>query len=206
MTLIYPVILCGGSGTRLWPLSRQSMPKQFLNLIGENSLFQQAAQRFSGSQFLKPLVLTSNEYRFIAAHQLSDIDVEHNGLILEPSAKNTAPAILAAAETLCNKDADALLLVMPSDHYIPDHNARADLVRAAKSSAEAGAIITFGIQPDRPETGYGYIERGAALPESGGYSVTAFHEKPDEATAQAMLDSGTYFGIQVCFWLIAEPC
>ena len=110
---------------------------------------------------------------------------EPNGLMLEPSAKNTAPAILAAAETLCNKDADALLLVMPSDHYIPDHNALADLVLAAKSSAEAGAIITFGIQPDRPETGYGYIERGAALPESGGYSVTAFHEKPDEVSAQS---------------------
>ena len=192
MTLIYPVILCGGSGTRLWPLSRQSMPKQFLNLIGESSLFQQAAQRVSGSQFANPLVLTSNEYRFIAAQQLADIGVEPNGLMLEPSAKNTAPAILAAAETLCNKDADALLLVMPSDHYIPDHNALVDLVLAAKSSAEAGAIITFGIQPDRPETGYGYIERGAALPESGGYSVTAFHEKPDEVSAKAMLDRGTY--------------
>ena len=162
MAVICPVILCGGSGTRLWPLSRQSMPKQFLNLIGENSLFQQAAQRVSGSQFAKPLVITSHDYRFIAAQQLADIGMQPNGVVLEPSAKNTAPAILAAAEFLYQQDADALLLVMPSDHYIPEQQALADLVLAAKSSAEAGAIATFGIQPDRPETGYGYIERGEA--------------------------------------------
>ena len=192
MAVIYPVILCGGSGTRLWPLSRQSMPKQFLNLIGENSLFQQASQRFSDSQFAKPLVITSHDYRFIAAQQLADVGVEPNSLVLEPSAKNTAPAILAAAEFLCQQDADALLLVMPSDHYIPDQQALADLVLAAKSSAEAGAIVTFGIQPDRPETGYGYIERGEALSDADGYGVVAFHEKPDQATAQAMIASGTY--------------
>ena len=192
MTLIYPVILCGGSGTRLWPLSRQSMPKQFLNLIGENSLFQQAALRVSGAEFENPLVITSNEYRFIAAQQLADIGVVPNSLVLEPSAKNTAPAILAAAQTLYAKDADAMLLVMPSDHYIPDNKALTDLVIRAKVSAEAGTIITFGIQPDGPETGYGYIERGASVSREMGYAVTAFHEKPDEATAQAMLDSGTY--------------
>ena len=192
MTLIYPVILCGGSGTRLWPLSRQSMPKQFLNLIGENSLFQQAALRVSGAEFANPLVITSNEYRFIAAQQLGDIGVVPSSLVLEPSAKNTAPAILAAAQTLYAKDADALLLVMPSDHYIPDNKALTDVVIRAKVSAEAGTIITFGIQPDRPETGYGYIERGASVSGKTGYTVTAFHEKPDEATAQAMLDSGTY--------------
>ena len=192
MAVIYPVILCGGSGTRLWPLSRQSMPKQFLNLISENSLFQQAAQRVSGSQFAKPLVITSHDYRFIAAQQLADIGMQPNGVVLEPSAKNTAPAILAAAEFLYQQDADALLLVMPSDHYIPEQQALADLVLAAKSSAEAGAIATFGIQPDRPETGYGYIERGEALSDADGYGVVAFHEKPDQATAQAMLASGTY--------------
>lgn len=192
MTLIYPVILCGGAGTRLWPLSRQSMPKQFINLIGENSLFQQAALRVSGAEFANPLVITSNEYRFIAAQQLGDIGVVPDNLILEPSAKNTAPAILAAAQTLYSKNADALLLAMPSDHYIPDKKALTDLIFRAKASAEAGAIITFGIQPDRPETGYGYIERGAFVSEKRGFSVIAFHEKPDEATAQAMLDSGTY--------------
>ena len=192
MTLIYPVILCGGSGTRLWPLSRQSMPKQFLNLIGDQSLFQQAAQRVSGAEFANPLVLTSNEYRFIAAQQLADIGVEPNRLVLEPSAKNTAPAILAAAEILYQKDANACFLVMPSDHYIKEHQALADLVLTAKPSAEAGAIVTFGIQPDRPETGYGYIQQGVALPESGGFSVVAFHEKPDETTAREMLARGTY--------------
>ena len=192
MAVIYPVILCGGSGTRLWPLSRQSMPKQFLNLIGENSLFQQAVQRVSGSQFVKPLVITSNDYRFIAAQQLADIGIQHNGVMLEPSAKNTAPAILAAAEWLYQQDADALLLVMPSDHYIPDRQALTDLVLAAKSSAEAGAIVTFGIQPNRPETGYGYVEFGEALSDAEGYSVVAFHEKPDQTRAQAMFASGTY--------------
>lgn len=192
MTLIYPVVLCGGSGTRLWPLSRQSMPKQFLNLIGENSLFQQAAQRVSGSQFANPLVLTSNEYRFIAAQQLTDINVKASGLLLEPSAKNTAPAIIAAAETLHRGDPDAVMLVMPSDHYIPDDKGFTDVVMAAKPSAENGAVITFGIQPDRPETGYGYIETGEVLPGTNGFFVSAFHEKPDEITAQKMLDAGTY--------------
>ena len=192
MAVICPVILCGGSGTRLWPLSRQSMPKQFLNLIGDNSLFQQAAQRVSGSQFAKPLVITSHDYRFIAAQQLADIGMQPIGVVLEPSAKNTAPAILAAAEFLYQQDADAMLLVMPSDHYIPEQQALGDLVLVAKSYAEAGAIATFGIQPDRPETGYGYIERGEALSDANGYGVVAFHEKPDQATARAMLASGTY--------------
>ena len=190
--MIYPVILCGGSGTRLWPLSRQSMPKQFLNLIGENSLFQQAAQRVSGPDFADPLVITSHDYRFIVAQQLTDIGVETNSLLLEPSPKNTAPAILAAAEKLYQEDKGALMLVMPSDHYIPDHQALIDVVLAARPSAQSGAIITFGIQPDRPETGYGYIETGEGLSERGGYGVTAFHEKPDERRAQAMLDGGTY--------------
>jgi len=190
--MIYPVILCGGSGTRLWPLSRQSMPKQFLNLIGENSLFQQALQRVSGPDFADPLVITSHDYRFIVAQQLTDIGVKTNGLLLEPSPKNTAPAILAAAEKLYQEDKGALMLVMPSDHHIPDHQALSDVVLAARPSAQSGAIITFGIQPDRPETGYGYIETGEVLSERGGYSVTAFHEKPDEGRAQAMLDGGTY--------------
>ena len=192
MAMIYPVILCGGSGTRLWPLSRQSMPKQFLNLIGENSLFQQAAKRLSGSQFARPLVITSHDYRFIVAQQLADIGMQPSGVVLEPSAKNTAPAILAAAEFLNQQDSDALFLVMPSDHYIPDHQALSDLVLTAKSSAEAGDIVTFGIQPDRPETGYGYIKRGEALSDAGGYGVSAFYEKPDEIGAQAMLASGAY--------------
>ena len=179
MACIYPVILCGGSGTRLWPLSRQSMPKQFLNLVGKNSLFQQVAQRTAGSEFSHPLVLTSNEYRFVTAQQLSEIEVKPKSLVLEPSAKNTAPAILAAAQILFNQDHDALLLVMPSDHYIPDHEILTEVVLAAKPSAEEGIIITFGIEPDNPETGYGYIEVGEALSGTGGFRVTAFHEKPD---------------------------
>ena len=192
MTLIYPVILCGGSGTRLWPLSRQSMPKQFLNLIGENTLFQQAIRRVSGPDFANPLVVTSHDYRFIVAQQLTDLNVKASSLLLEPSPKNTAPAILAAAEKLNQEDESALILVMPSDHYVPDCQALSDLVLAARPSAQSGAIITFGVQPERPETGYGYIELGEMLSEQRGYSVTAFHEKPDKRRAQAMLDAGNY--------------
>ena len=189
---IYPLILCGGSGTRLWPLSRRSMPKQFLNLIGDKSLFQQASLSVLGPEFERPLIFTSNDYRFIVAQQLSDLDVKTTELVLEPSAKNTAPAILAAAEILHQKKENALLLVMPSDHYIPDQHAFIELVLSAKQVAETGAIVTFGVNPDRPETGYGYIELGEALSGSGGFKVLGFHEKPDKGSAEAMLDSGTY--------------
>ena len=120
MALIHPVILCGGTGTRLWPLSRRSLPKQFLNLTGESSLFQEAARRVSGHDFADPLVITANDYRFIAAQQLADIGIKSSNVLLEPSPKNTAPAIVAAAEKLYDGDPDAVMLVIPSDHYIPD--------------------------------------------------------------------------------------
>ena len=192
MAVIYPVILCGGTGTRLWPLSRRSMPKQFLNLTGKDSLFQQAALRVLGPDFAPPLVITANEYRFIAAQQLSDIGIKWRAVLLEPSPKNTAPAVLAAAEKLYADDPDAVMLVMASDGYIPEQSRFVDLVSAAGSFAEAGLMVTFGIQPDRPETGYGYIERGDALENTDGFYVKAFHEKPDKLTAQAMLERGEF--------------
>ncbi|MBL82123.1 MAG: mannose-1-phosphate guanylyltransferase/mannose-6-phosphate isomerase, partial [Rhodospirillaceae bacterium] len=130
--MIYPVILCGGSGTRLWPLSRRSMPKQFLNLTGKVSLFQQAALRVSGPEFEETLVITANDYRFIAAQQLVDIGIKSSTVLLEPSPKNTAPAVLAAAEKIYQEDPDALMLVVSSDHYIPDRSAFIERVVAAK--------------------------------------------------------------------------
>ena len=192
MAVIYPVILCGGTGTRLWPLSRRSMPKQFLNLTGADSLFQQAALRVLGPNFAPPLVITANEYRFIAAQQLADIGIKWRAVLLEPSPKNTAPAILAAAQKLYGDDPEAVMLVMASDGYIPEQKEFVDLVSAARCFAEAGLIVTFGIQPERPETGYGYIERGDALENTDGFYVKAFHEKPDNLTAQAMLERGGF--------------
>ena len=192
MALIYPVILCGGTGTRLWPLSRRSMPKQFLNLAGEDTLFQQAVLRVSGPDFASPLVITANDYRFIAAQQLADIGIIPNAVMLEPSPKNTAPAIVVAAEKLYDEDPYAVMLVVPSDHYIPDSKTFTERVVAARASAEAGDIVTFGIQPDRPETGYGYIETGHKLSEVDGFAVARFHEKPDGKTAQNMIGQGSY--------------
>ncbi len=192
MALIYPVILCGGAGTRLWPLSRRSMPKQFLNLTGQHSLFQQAALRVSGPQFRDPLVMTANDYRFIAAQQLADVGIKSSAVLLEPSPKNTAPAILAAAEKIYDEDPDALILVVSSDHYIPDRAAFIEKVVSAKTSAEAGYIVTFGIQPVCPETGYGYIETGQKLSEADGFNVAGFHEKPDEDYAEKMIEQGGY--------------
>ena len=192
MALIYPVILCGGTGTRLWPLSRRSMPKQFLNLTGKDSLFQQAVLRVSGPDFAAPLVITANDYRFIAAQQLADISITPIAVMLEPSPKNTAPAIVAAAERLYDIDPDTIMLAVPSDHYIPDTTAFTRRVAAARECAEAGKVVTFGIQPDRPETGYGYIEIGQKLPEAGGFAVIRFHEKPDVKAAQNMIGNGSY--------------
>ena len=193
MALIYPVILCGGSGTRLWPLSRRSMPKQFLNLMGKDSLFQQAALRVSGPEFEETLVITANDYRFIAAQQLVDIGIKSSTVLLEPSPKNTAPAILAAAEKIYQEDTNALMLVVSSDHYIPDRSAFIERVVAAKTSAESGSIVTFGIKPVRAETGYGYIETGQKLSDSDSFSVAGFHEKPDKNSAEKMIEQGGYF-------------
>ena len=193
MALIYPVILCGGAGTRLWPLSRRSMPKQFLNLTSRDSLFQQAALRVSGPEFENPLVITANDYRFIAAQQLADVGIKANAVLLEPSPKNTAPAILAAAAKIYDEDPDALMLVVSSDHYIPDRAAFTERVVAAKMSAKSGALVTFGIKPVRIETGYGYIETGQKLSDSDGFAVAGFHEKPDENSAKKMIDQGGYF-------------
>ena len=185
---IFSIVLCGGSGDRLWPLSRNNYPKQFLDLIGSESLFQQAAKR-SGLA-CKPIVLSGENYRFIVRQQLSEIGIEEADVIIEPSGKNTAPAILAAAFHSVKADPDAIMLVMPSDHYIPDEKAFADMITKAGRDLEDGQILCFGITPSRAETGYGYIKVEAR--NESVMSVAAFTEKPDAATAEMFLQSGEY--------------
>jgi mannose-1-phosphate guanylyltransferase/mannose-1-phosphate guanylyltransferase/mannose-6-phosphate isomerase len=187
---IVPVILCGGVGSRLWPLSRKSLPKQFAPLIGTQSLFEAAVNRVDRVEFADPIVVTSSDHRFLAEKQMRDCGC-FGSILLEPAGKNTAPAVFAAAHHVMKHNGDALLLVMPSDHHIPDQDAFSKMVLAGRAAAEAGAIVTFGVAPDRPETGYGYIELGQA---SAGevFAVKKFHEKPDLATAKTMLDAGHY--------------
>ena len=162
--VITPVILCGGSGTRLWPLSRKTYPKQFSELLGKNTIFQQSALRVASSEiasFRAPVVVTNSDFRFIVAHQLELCGVQANSIVIEPEGKNTAPAILAAALLAHGEDEHAVLLVAPSDHVIPDTLAFHRAVSAGLNAVSAGRIVTFGIQPNRPETGYGYLEVGS---------------------------------------------
>jgi mannose-1-phosphate guanylyltransferase / mannose-6-phosphate isomerase len=193
-TRIVPILMCGGAGTRLWPLSRKSYPKQFVPLIGETSLFQASAQRLTGEAFTAPVILTNADFRFIVQEQLADIDIFDATIMIEPDARNTAPAILAAALHLEKTQPDALMLVAPSDHVIPDSNAFGESIRAAIGAAEAGQLVTFGIQPTHPETGYGYLEL-SELVDAGSLSpikLKQFVEKPSAENARKMLESGNY--------------
>lgn len=192
--MIHPVILCGGSGTRLWPLSRQSYPKQFANLTGERSLFQTSALRCTGEGFAPPLIVTGDPFRFIVLEQLAGVEIAPQGVLIEPAARNTAPAILASALWLAARDPDAALLVLPSDHVIPDGAAFRAAVTAALPTARAGSLVTFGIQPTRAETGYGYLRLAAALPAGAQtpQPLAAFVEKPDAARAAAMVADGAH--------------
>ena len=151
--MITPFLMCGGSGTRLWPLSRQSYPKQFADVIGEGSLFQAAAQRFRGAGFADPVVLTGNDFRFIVLEQLSELGIEPGGVLIEPEGRNTGPAAAAAALYLAATDPGGVLLLVPADHAIDDPAAFRAAVLAGLPAAESGSIVTFGITPTRPETG-----------------------------------------------------
>ncbi|MCP5091741.1 MAG: mannose-1-phosphate guanylyltransferase/mannose-6-phosphate isomerase [Gammaproteobacteria bacterium] len=191
---ISPVILCGGSGTRLWPLSRQSYPKQFARLLGDASLFQQSLARLSGPDFAPPLVLTGGAYRFIVTEQLAEAGVDARALVIEPEGRNTAPAVLAAALMLQDTDPGALMLVAPSDHVIPDAKAFSAAIAAAMPAAQAGDLVTFGITPDRPETGYGWLElkTAEAARSASAQTLTRFVEKPGADAAAEMLSDGRY--------------
>lgn len=190
MSEVLPIILSGGSGTRLWPLSRETYPKQFLPLVGEHSMLQSTWLRAAPVAGQAPIVVANEEHRFIAAEQLQQLGVKPASILLEPKGRNTAPAIAVAALEATKDGADPLLLVLPSDHVILDENAFQAAVKVAATAAEQGKLVTFGIRPTSPETGYGYIKA------SGGDQVRPverFVEKPDLATAQGYLSSGEYF-------------
>ena len=188
-TTFHPVILSGGSGTRLWPLSRAAYPKQLLALTGSESLLQSTLRRagaLPGAQ--PPLLICNQEHRFLIKEQCSEIGCTPAAIVLEPFGRNTAPAIALAALQLTATEPDALMLVLPADHVIDDQPAFAAAVAKALAAAAAGNLVTFGIVPQCPETGYGYIRSGAALPGVAGvHVVTRFVEKPDLATATTYL-------------------
>uniref|UniRef100_UPI004047BB02 mannose-1-phosphate guanylyltransferase/mannose-6-phosphate isomerase n=2 Tax=Yoonia sp. TaxID=2212373 RepID=UPI004047BB02 len=191
--MITPVILCGGSGTRLWPLSRKSYPKQFSALMGATSLFQASAARLAGPDYTAPVVVTADAFRFIVTEQMAQAGIATGAVLIEPAGRDTAPAVLAAALHLAATDPDGLMLVAPSDHVIPDSDAFNATVAAAVPAAQAGQLVTFGISPDRPETGYGYLEMATApTGEITPLPLKAFVEKPDAQTAAAMLVEGRY--------------
>ncbi|MBN8630739.1 MAG: mannose-1-phosphate guanylyltransferase/mannose-6-phosphate isomerase [Rhodobacterales bacterium] len=193
MPEIFPVLLCGGSGTRLWPVSRKSYPKQFVPLAGQGTLFQAAASRMLGAPGVaSPLVITNSDFRFIVAEQLAAEGIRPGAIMIEPAARNTGPAILAAAVHVAATRPDALLLVMPTDHSIPDMDAFRAAVAAGVPRAAAGRIVTFGVRPDRPETGYGWIEVKAVPMDAEAQPVQRFVEKPPLEIAQTMLAEGRY--------------
>jgi len=193
MTII-PVILCGGSGTRLWPLSRRSYPKQFSRLMGEESLFQATVRRVQGEGFAPPLVITGEDFRFIVTEQVAAIEKAARATLIEPQPRNTAPAILAAALWLAQDDPEALMLVVPSDHVIPDAEAFSEAVTAAAPAARAGTLVTFGVAPNRAETGYGYLRLsdGADAASRSPQPLAGFVEKPGPEEASRMLAEGGY--------------
>ncbi len=192
--MIIPVILSGGSGTRLWPLSREAYPKQFLPLVDRHTMLQNTALRIVGStDVTAPLVVCNQEHRFMVAEQLRAVGIQPAAVILEPVGRNTAPAVAVAALHAQREGADPTLLILPADHVIADVEGFRAAVRQVAPHAEAGRLITFGIVPTAPETGYGYIKAGAPLDESGVCAVERFVEKPDTATAQRYLDSGAHY-------------
>jgi mannose-1-phosphate guanylyltransferase / mannose-6-phosphate isomerase len=191
MSSIHPFILSGGSGTRLWPLSRKAYPKQFLALTGGNkSLFQMSCERFASPEFAAPTILGGNEHRFIIAEQMREIDMAANAIVLEPMGRNTAPAAAIAALLAAEKSEDALLLLAPSDHVIADPVAFRATVMQGVEAAKSGALITFGVAPTGPHTGYGYIEVDGDGPAR---AVKRFVEKPDQETAAGYVASGNFF-------------
>jgi mannose-1-phosphate guanylyltransferase/mannose-6-phosphate isomerase len=205
-SLIHPVVLSGGSGTRLWPLSRALSPKQLLPLISDKSLLQETVLRVNDArQFAAPLVIANDEHRFLVGEQLRAIGARPRALVLEPQGRNTAPAICVAALILSADDPDALLLVLPSDHAIKHRAAFLAGVERAVAAARAGALVTFGVAPDRTETSYGYIRRGKPWPEIDGcFAVVEFVEKPDATRAAKMVAAGDYYWNSGMFVLPAK--
>lgn len=190
--MLIPLILSGGSGTRLWPVSRKNLPKQFLALTGDTTLFQQTLERTRQlPEVAAPIVVASDDHRFLAADQLLDLGIENATIVLEPLARNTAPAIALGALQALIRGGDPLLLVLPADHLIGDTASFVTAVKQAIPLAERDWLVTFGIRPDRPETGFGYIRRAIAINKDG-FQVEQFVEKPDLATAESYVADGGY--------------
>jgi mannose-1-phosphate guanylyltransferase len=190
--MIQPVILCGGSGTRLWPLSRQAYPKQFIQLHGNATMLQDCIARQSGLDSADAIFVCNEEHRFLTAEQIRSNGSKHAGIILEPIAKNTAPAIALAALHGIANGGDPILLVLPADHVIKNTDAYRLSIEKAIYQAEKGRLLTFGVVPSKPEIGYGYIRMGLKADDGQIYDVEAFVEKPDLSTAEKYLKSGNY--------------
>jgi mannose-1-phosphate guanylyltransferase/mannose-1-phosphate guanylyltransferase/mannose-6-phosphate isomerase len=189
--MLYPVILCGGSGTRLWPASRKSYPKQFSPLLGPLSLYQRTLLRLSGPQYGAPMILTHHDFRFLTTDQAAAAGIIDADVLIEPARRNTAPAILTAAMRL-EQEPDAMMLVAPCDHLIADEAAFEAAVTAGLEAARAGQIVTFGVPPERAETGYGYLELDTAPQGGAPAPLKSFVEKPDAKQAAAMFKSGNF--------------
>lgn len=190
---IVPAILAGGSGTRLWPLSRTDRPKQFQKFLTDNSLLQETLLRVDGNDaYGDPIILTNEAYRFVVAEQAQEVGVDLRATVLEPAMRNTAPAMVALAAIVAKEDPDALIHVMPSDHAIETDDAYWGAIRAAATAASKGLLVTFGVTPDGPNTGYGYVQSGEVVSD-GVHKVLRFVEKPDAANAEKMLAEGGYF-------------
>ena len=196
MFSVHPVLLAGGSGTRLWPLSRKSYPKQFSNLIGDKTLFQSSAQRLTSSEtleFASHVTLTNSDYRFIIGEQLQEVGIDPGPILIEPETKNTAAAILAASIFIHARDENAVLLVAPSDHVIPGTDDFHTAIKVGLSHVQNQKIVTFGIKPTHPETGYGYLELAKdPIDDNGTSDLEKFLEKPDLKDAKQMLEAGHY--------------
>lgn len=190
--MLYPVVLAGGSGTRLWPVSRKSFPKQFTALVDKESLFQKTLLRLSGPEFAAPLVVSAEDYRFVAQEQIEALGIEDASLIVEPVARNTAPAVLTAALSMQDTP-EVIMMITPSDHLIADQAAFTSALYSAKCKAEQGDIVVLGVTPDHPATGFGYLRATEIPPQAGGVlTIREFVEKPHEGKAMSMIASGNY--------------
>jgi mannose-1-phosphate guanylyltransferase/mannose-6-phosphate isomerase len=209
---VQPVILSGGAGTRLWPLSREQYPKQLLSFHGEHTLLQQTVQRLSGLSKLvgkveEPIIVCNEQHRFLVAEQLRSIDCDPAAILLEPIGRNTAPALTVAALASMKTGDDGILMVMPADHVIINIDQYHQAVNEAVNLAEKGMLVTFGIVPTQAETGFGYIRKGESIENSPAAVISSFVEKPDATTAQAYVDSGEYlwnsgmFVMRASVWL-----
>jgi len=201
----YPVVLTGGAGSRLWPVSREFYPKPLLPMFGDQTLLQGTAKRLDSIAAIgKPVFVCNEEHRFLVAEQVRALGKEPEAILLEPQGRNTAPALTIAALYLVEKDPDALMVAMPADHVIPDPESFTAAVEQGGKLAEKGHLVTFGVVADKPETGYGYIRRGAQIGDSGVFQVERFVEKPDLETAQQYVDAGDYYWNSGIFLLRAD--